>query len=77
MPTSMKSVNQYSGEFDLTDENGSFDLWPLPPGDYYVGVNINNSPSADLPFPPTYYPGVVNPKAASIVHFDRGGNKAP
>jgi hypothetical protein len=72
IPTHMKNLNQFSGQTDFTDEVGRFDLWPLPPGDYYLGVNINSSPKKDAPFPPTYYPGVANPKAASIVHIEEG-----
>jgi len=72
LPTSLRNLNQFSGKWDFADENGHFDLWPLPPGDYYVGVNINSSPSKESPFPPTYYPGVANPKAASIVHLEEG-----
>jgi hypothetical protein len=72
IPTHLKDLNQFSGKSDFIDENGRFDLWPLPPGDYFVGVNINSSPSNDSPFPPTYYPGVANPRAASIVHVQEG-----
>jgi hypothetical protein len=72
IPTDLKNLNQFSGKSDFTDETGHFDLWPLPPGDYYVGVNINSSPKEDAPFPPTYYPGVANPKAASIVRLEEG-----
>jgi hypothetical protein len=72
VPTHLKNPNQFSGKSDYTDETGRFDLWPLPPGDYYVGVNINSSPKEDAPFPPTYYPGVANPKAATILHLDEG-----
>jgi hypothetical protein len=75
VPTHLKKLNQFSGKWDFTDENDRFDLWPLPPGDYYVGVNINSSPKADAPFPPTYFPGVANKTAASIVHIKEGGVK--
>src|SRR6266536_5591328 len=70
VPIHLKNLNQFSGKWDFLDESGRFDLWPLPPGDYYVGVNINNSPSAESPFPPTYYPGVTSQRAAGIVHVD-------
>ena len=67
IPTNLTKLNQFSGKWDFTDEKDRFDLWPLPPGDYYVGVNINSSPKPDAPFPPTYYPGVTNQKDASVV----------
>jgi len=67
IPTHLTKLNQFSGKWDFTDEKDRFDLWPLPPGDYYVGVNINSSPKPDAPFPATYYPGVTNQKDASVV----------
>jgi hypothetical protein len=72
IPTHLRKLNQFSGKWDFTDEHGRFDLWSLPPGDYYVGVNINSSPKEDAPFPPTYYPGVTSEKAASIVRVKEG-----
>lgn len=72
IPTHIRNLNQFSGKGDFTDERNRFDLWPLPPGDYYVGVNINSTPKADSPFPPTYYPGVTEQKAARIVHIAEG-----
>lgn len=72
VPTSLEKVDQFSGKWDFIDEKGNFDLWPLPPGDYYVGVNINSSPKADAPFPPTYYPGVTERSAAQVIHIAEG-----
>jgi hypothetical protein len=72
IPTHLTKLNQFSGKWDFTDEKDRFDLWPLPPGDYYVGVNINGSPKPDAPFPPTYYPGVTNQKDASVVSVGLG-----
>ena len=72
IPIQIKNPGQLSGKWDILDEKDRFDLWPLPPGDYYVGVNINSSPSATWPFPPTYYPGVTDRGKASIVHLNEG-----
>jgi hypothetical protein len=72
LPVGFANLNQFSGKWDIADEDGNFDLWPLPPGDYYVGVNINSSPKADAPFPPTYYPGVTRRAGANIVHVRQG-----
>jgi hypothetical protein len=72
VPIGLKELNQFSGKWDLTDENNRFDLWPLPPGDYYVGVNISSSPKAEAPFPPTYYPGVTSQQAAKVVRVKEG-----
>jgi hypothetical protein len=72
VPAHLTKLNQFSGKWDFTDEDGRFDLRPLPPGDYYVGVNINSSPKADSPFPPTYYPGVTEQKKATVIHLETG-----
>jgi hypothetical protein len=72
IPTSLRKLDQFSGKTDFLNDDGSFDLWPLPPGDYYVGVNINSSPKADSPFPPTYYPGVLKQSAAQVIHLASG-----
>lgn len=72
LPTYMTDVNQFSGKWAFTDEKDRFDFWPLPPGDYYIGVNINSSPKADQPFPPTYYPGVTDQKNATVVTVGLG-----
>jgi hypothetical protein len=72
IPVNVKDPNSLSGKWGFVGENDRFDLWPLPPGDYYVGVNINSSPSAERPFPPTYFPGVTNENEASIVHVKEG-----
>jgi hypothetical protein len=72
IPTHLTKLNQFSGKWDFTDEKDRFDLWPLPAGDYYVGVNINSSPKADAPFSPTYYPGVTDQKDAIVVSVGLG-----
>ena len=75
IPTSLKKLDRYSGRRSSVDEKGGFDLWPLPPGDYYVGVNITSSADTESPFPPTYYPGVTEKAAAGIVHVVEGDVK--
>jgi hypothetical protein len=75
IPIHLQHLNQFSGQWDLTDEDNNFTIWPLPPGDYYVGVNIGSSPKVEAPFPPTYYPGVTNQNAARVVRLKEGETK--
>jgi len=56
----------------FTDENNRFDFWPLPAGDYYVGINIANVPPEAAPFPATYYPGSATRENATVVHVALG-----
>lgn len=71
VPADIRKVHQFTGTRTFTEDD-RFDLWPLPPGDYFVGVNIAGSPKEDSPFPPTYYPGVTRKEAAGIVHLEEG-----
>mgnify|MGYP003352003781 CR=1 FL=1 len=49
-----------------TDESGSFLLRDVPAGEVVFGVNIRRAPTADLPWPGTFYPGVGAFAAARI-----------
>lgn len=51
---------------------GQFDLTQVPPGEYLLGVNLTFSPDEDEPYPPTYYPGVGDPSAATVVRVGLG-----
>jgi hypothetical protein len=72
LPVSLKRTNQFSGISDYTDSDGAFDLWPLPAGDYYVGVNLAAPPKPDQPFRPTWFPGVTQRSSAQILHVPEG-----
>ena len=50
---------QSVGAPDLTDDSGSFRIYGLPPGDYYVAAaaGLGDQVKRD---PPTYYPGTAN-----------------
>jgi hypothetical protein len=44
----------------------------VPPGDFVLGVNIDEPPTESKylhsPYPPTYYPGVTDRAAAKVIH---------
>ena len=68
------------GSTDRTDDQGSFRLFGLPPGDYYVSANsrnnmmmmtgVNNTEAEG--FAPTYYPGTPNIAEATRVTVRAG-----
>lgn len=68
------------GSTDRTDDQGSFRLFGLPPGDYYVSANnrnnmmmmpgVNNTESEG--FAPTYFPGTPNIAEATRVSVRAG-----
>jgi hypothetical protein len=64
---------------DFSDEDGHYTLHGVPPGDYYLGVNIASIPTNEHPHPATYYPNTPDPrqtteisvgKEASVQSFD-------
>jgi hypothetical protein len=75
VPVGVQKPTERTGFASPVDPDGSFDIWPIAPGDYYVGININTSPTPVSPFVPTYYPGVTDKAKARIVHIDAGETK--
>jgi hypothetical protein len=56
----------------FTDEQGQFEIKELPPGNYLIGINIDNQPSGQAPFPGTFYPGVSTRSQATILTLAEG-----
>lgn len=54
---------------DESGSDGSFLYRGLPPGDYLIGVNLDEAPSMDTPYPKTYAPGVPNLAQARVFHL--------
>lgn len=60
-----------TGGGDQTDDTGSFRVYGLAPGDYFVTATLRSGAGADdgdgTTYAPTYYPGVSNPAEAQAV----------
>jgi hypothetical protein len=64
------------GRVDQTDDTGSFRLYGLPPGQYYVAASLRVAPAdslVDTTYAPTYFPGTGNLAEAQRVSLDVGG----
>ena len=75
VPVGLQKTNERTGFRATVDVDGNFEIWPIAPGDYYVGININSSPTPESPFVPTYYSGVTDKTKARIVHIEEGETK--
>ncbi len=58
--------------FDCTKEDGSYLLKDMPSGSYLIVANRTSSITAKSPFRATYYPGVNDKSAATVVAVARG-----
>jgi hypothetical protein len=56
---------------DLSDEMGHYVIHGIPPGEYYLGVSINSTPTKENPYPPNYYPNTSDVKSAARIRFDQ------
>ncbi len=75
VPVGLQKTTERTGFAATVDVDGNFEIWPIAPGDYYVGININRSPTPETPFVPTYYPGVTDKTKARVVHIEEGETK--
>jgi hypothetical protein len=58
-----------------TDTAGHYEIDIIRPGRYYLGVNMNNSPMRDTPYPHWFYPGTADPNAATIIYAGNSGRR--
>ena len=74
-PSTFTTKNEYpevSMQTMITDADGRYEIGPLPPGQYQVGVNVEWGPRLDSPYPPTYHPGVITRAQAETITLREG-----
>jgi len=66
---------QAVGAPDLTDDTGTFRVYGLPPGDYYVGASLRVAPVdsvVETTYAPTYFPGTGDLANAQRIRLTLG-----
>ena len=64
------SIGQWGvGNGDTTDKEGRYKFTEIPPGKYLIGINLNREPTADTPYPRTFYPGVDRVARATVIEL--------
>ncbi len=53
----------------MTDSDGHYELPVIRPGQYYLGVNLNRTPTRDTPYPRWFYPGTDDQASAAVIEF--------
>ena len=70
--TTKEDYPEVSMQTRSTDADGRYEIGPLPPGEYQVGVNVEWGPRLDAPYPPTYHPGVLTRTQAESITLREG-----
>jgi len=52
-----------------TDLDGHYEMSVVRAGQYYLGINLNHTPTLDTPYPRWYYPGTEDPALATGIDF--------
>ena len=60
---------------DMTDDTGSYRVYGLPPGDYYVAASLRVAPrfKSHTTYSPTYFPGTGSLSEAQRIKLELGG----
>jgi len=64
-----RSMRDSQGDGAMTDAQGRYEIRIVRPGQYYLGVSLNHSPSRDTPYPRWFYPGTGDPSLAATIDF--------
>ena len=70
--TTKKEYPEVDMQTKITDADGHYEIGPLPPGEYQVGVNVEWPARLESPYPPTYFPGVVTRAQAETITVREG-----
>jgi len=65
----LRSTSQTAVDGHMTTPDGYYEFRVVRPGQYYLGINLNHTPTRDTPYPRWFYPGTENQAAAAIINF--------
>ena len=64
-----RSVQDSHGGGVMTGQDGRYEIRIIRPGQYYLGVSLNHTPSRDTPYRRWFYPGTDDPALATAIDF--------
>ncbi|MEO8368863.1 MAG: carboxypeptidase-like regulatory domain-containing protein [Candidatus Solibacter sp.] len=64
-----RTVDGSPGDSATTDPDGRYQLRIVKPGQYYLGINLNHTPTQYTPYPRWFYPGTDNQASAISIAF--------
>jgi hypothetical protein len=57
------------GDGMMTGQDGEYEIRIARPGQYYLGINLNHTPTRGTPYPRWFYPGTEDPALATKIDF--------
>jgi hypothetical protein len=60
---------------DISRQDGHYEIDGIPPGEYYLGVNINDTPTKEHPYPRTYHPSTSDVSLATRINVAPGASE--
>lgn len=72
---SKETAEREIGDIDYvhayTNAKGNFEFFGIPPGEYYLGFNLETKPSKNFPYPRTYFPSGAEIGKAKIIFLGK------
>jgi hypothetical protein len=65
----LRSTSETAADGHTTTPAGYYEFRVVRPGQYYLGISLNHTPTRDTPYPRWFYPGTGNQAAAAIINF--------
>ena len=65
----LRSAEDAPGDSSMTGPDGRYQLRIVKAGQYYLGINLNHTPTRDTPYPRWFYPGADDPASATTIAF--------
>jgi len=53
----------------MTDADGRYSIRIVRPGQYFLGVSLNHTPTLDTPYPRWFFPGTKDSESADRIDF--------
>lgn len=65
----LRSSQDIPADGVMTDSDGHYEMGIVRAGQYYLGINLNHTPTRDTPYPRWFYPGTEDPALATRIDF--------
>ena len=65
----VRPIQELSGDSANTDADGRYELRHFQAGGYYLGINLQHSPTPEMPYTRWFYPGTDDPARAAVIYF--------